>query len=92
MFSDVTVAGKARCVTNVSDTQDVCMALATNLGNAFATRAGAVCSATKTSTTVPITSLVKITGHVSTLDKDLTLASVLPDSMEPTVKTSSAPT
>jgi hypothetical protein len=62
------------------------MVLVTNLGSAFVTKAGVVYSATKTSTTVPITSRVKTAELVSTPDKDLTHALVLLVSMAQIVK------
>lgn len=73
-------------VTSVKCIQDACTEPAAWSGSASARRAGAACSAIRTSTSAPTTSRVTTAGPAPTPDRDRTHASARPASWAPTAK------
>lgn len=79
-IADAIEDGRASSATNARGTRDVFTGLARSSGTASATRAGAAFSATRISTTAPITSRARTAASVTTRARARTRAVVSPDS------------
>lgn len=85
----VSPAGKVSSATNASDIPAVCTARASIATSACAKRAGVVSSATRTSTSAPITNHAGMAARVSTPGKVATRANAPRVSPAPNVRSSS---